>query len=98
MSMPTLLLILHVATQVQPITRSVIKVDLIITPDFKWNVRSPPPNLMLYECLLKLGLTPVSPSGCAVLAGGLAASKLRCKVDCSQLPDKSSVRPAAAAL
>ena len=31
---------LELAAHVQPITRTVLKVDLVITPDFKWNVRS----------------------------------------------------------
>ena len=30
---------LELAAHVQPITRTVLKVDLVITPDFKWNVR-----------------------------------------------------------
>ena len=29
---------LELAAHVQPITRSVLKIDLVITPDFKWNV------------------------------------------------------------
>ncbi len=46
------------ATQVQPITRSVIKVDLIITPDFKWNVRyaSGPAHYMIDVCCHHLAL------------------------------------------
>ena len=32
---------LELAAHVQPITRTVLKVDLVITPDFKWNVRFP---------------------------------------------------------
>lgn len=31
---------LELAAHVQPITRTVLKVDLVITPDFKWNVSS----------------------------------------------------------
>lgn len=30
---------LELAASVQPITRSVIKIDLTITPDFQWEVR-----------------------------------------------------------
>ena len=30
---------LELAAHVQPITRTVLKVDLVMTPDFKWNVR-----------------------------------------------------------
>lgn len=32
---------LELAAHVQPITRTVLKVDLTITPDFQWDVRSP---------------------------------------------------------
>jgi pre-mRNA-splicing helicase BRR2 len=30
---------LELAASVQPITRTVVKVDLTITPDFQWDVR-----------------------------------------------------------
>ena len=33
---------LELAAHVQPITRSVLKIDLVITPDFKWNVSASP--------------------------------------------------------
>ncbi len=36
---------LELAAHVQPITRSVLKIDLVITPDFKWNVSASPPPL-----------------------------------------------------
>ena len=34
---------LELAAHVQPITRTVLKVDLTITPDFQWDVSAPPP-------------------------------------------------------
>lgn len=38
---------LELDAHVQPVTRSVLKIDLTITPDFKWNVSGHWPTILL---------------------------------------------------
>jgi hypothetical protein len=63
---------LQLAAHVQPITRGLLKVDLSITPDFKWEVRS----VCWCACLSVKVSTPVQP----ITEGHL-------KVDLSITPD-----------